>query len=75
MCQYLLFFLAEDHSVLLIDHILFIHSSADEHVHYFLESYSVVSDLCDPMDCSLPGSSVHDPPGQFSNGVGSHSLL
>ena len=60
MCQYLLFFLAEDHSVLLIDHILFIHSSADEHVHYFLESYSVVSDLCDPMDCSLPGSSVHE---------------
>ena len=22
-------------------------------------SHSVVSDLCDPMDCSLPGSSVH----------------
>ena len=23
------------------------------------ESYSAVSDSCDPMDCSLPGSSVH----------------
>ena len=24
------------------------------------ESCSVVSDFCDPMDCSLPGSSVHE---------------
>ena len=24
-----------------------------------LSSLSVVSDFCDPMDCSLPGSSVH----------------
>ena len=23
------------------------------------ESFSVVSDSCDPMDCSLPGSSFH----------------
>ena len=23
-------------------------------------SHSVMSDLCDPMDCSLPGSSVHE---------------
>ena len=31
--------------------------------------------LCDPMDCSLPGSSVHgDSPGK-SNGVGFHALL
>ena len=31
--------------------------------------------LCDPMDCSLPGSSVHgDSPGK-NTGVGSHSLL
>ena len=32
---------------------------------------------CDPMDCSLPGSSVHGmlrSPGQ-NTGVGSHSLL
>ena len=29
--------------------------------------------LCDPMDCSLPGSSVH---GIFQNiGVGCHALL
>ena len=30
--------------------------------------------LCDPMDCSPPGSSVHDFPGK-NTGVGSHSLL
>ena len=31
--------------------------------------------LCDPMDCSLPGSSVHgDSPGK-NNGMGCHSLL
>ena len=31
--------------------------------------------LCDPVNCSLPGSSVHgDPPGK-STGVGYHALL
>ena len=31
--------------------------------------------LCDPMDCSLPGSSVHgDSPGK-NIGVGCHALL
>ena len=31
--------------------------------------------LCDPMDCSLPGSAVHgDSPGK-NTGVGCHSLL
>ena len=31
--------------------------------------------LCNPMDCSPPGSSVHgDSPGK-NTGVGSHSLL
>ena len=31
--------------------------------------------LCDPMDCSLPGSSVHeDSPGK-KNGVGCHAFL
>ena len=31
--------------------------------------------LCDPMDCSTPGSSVHeDSPGKNS-GVGHHALL
>ena len=30
--------------------------------------------LCDPMDCSLPGSSVHDFPGN-STGVDCHFLL
>ena len=30
--------------------------------------------LCDPMDCSLPGSSVHgDSPGK-NTGVGCHAL-
>ena len=28
--------------------------------------------LCNPMDCSLPGSSVH---GVLNTGVGCHSLL
>ena len=32
--------------------------------------------LCDPMDYSLPGSSVHETLQNFKNtGVGSHSLL
>ena len=36
---------------------------------------SVVSDLSDPMDCSLSGSSVHgDSPGK-NTGVGCHTLL
>ena len=30
--------------------------------------------LCDPMDLSLPGSSIWDSPGK-NTGVGSHSLL
>ena len=34
-----------------------------------------LSDSCDPMDCSLPGSSVHeDSPGQ-NTGLGCHFLL
>ena len=38
-------------------------------------NHSVVSDSFDPMDCSLPGSSVHkDSPGK-NTGVGCHSLL
>ena len=37
-----------------------------------LQSYLT---LCDPMDCSLPGSSVHgDSPGK-NTGVGCHALL
>jgi len=37
---------------------------------------SVVPTLCDPMDCSLPDSSVHgmDSPGKHT-GVGCHALL
>ena len=31
--------------------------------------------LCDPMDCSLPGSSVHGDSPDKNTGVGSHSLL
>ena len=38
-------------------------------------SPSVVPTLCDPMDCSPPGSSVHlDSPGK-NTGVGCHVLL
>ena len=38
-------------------------------------SYSVVSDPCDPMDYSPPGSSVHgDSPGKNTR-VGCHALL
>ena len=37
-------------------------------------SCSVLSDLCDPMDCSVPVSSVHgDSPGK-NTGVGCHAL-
>ena len=36
---------------------------------------SVISDLCDSMDCNLPGSSVHgDSPGK-NTGLGCHALL
>ena len=31
--------------------------------------------LCNLMDCSLPGSSVHGIPQEKNTGVGSHSLL
>ena len=38
-------------------------------------SGSVVSDSCDPMDCNLPGSSVHGDSPCKSTGVGCHFLL
>ena len=31
--------------------------------------------LCDPMDCSLPGSSVHGDSPSKNTGVGCHALL
>ena len=38
-------------------------------------SHSVVLTPCDPMDCSLPGSSVHgDSPGK-NTGVGCHNIF
>ena len=38
-------------------------------------THAYVLSLCDPMDCSLPGSSVHgDSPGK-NTGVGCHALL
>ena len=38
-------------------------------------NHSLVPTLCDPMDCSLPGSSLHgDSPGK-NTGVGCHVLL
>ena len=40
-----------------------------------VHAHSVVSTLCDPVDCSPPGSSVHgDSPGK-NTGVGYHALL
>ena len=43
--------------------------------HCAMLSQSVMSDSCEPMDCSLPGSSVHgDSPGK-NTGVGCHALL
>ena len=38
-------------------------------------SYSVMSNSLRPMDCSLPGSSVHRDSPSKNNGVGSHALL
>ena len=39
------------------------------------ESLQLCPTLCDPMDCSPPGSSVHgDSPGK-KTGVGCHALL
>ena len=40
-----------------------------------LLSHSVISNILQPMDCSLPGSSVHgDSPGK-NTGMGCHALL
>ena len=42
---------------------------------FMLSCFSHVWTLCDPMGCSLPGSSVHgDSPGK-NTGVGSHALF
>ena len=42
---------------------------------YVAKSRQSCLTLCDPMDCSLPGSSVHgDSPGKHT-GVGCHALL
>ena len=38
-------------------------------------SYSVESTLCDPMDCSPSGSSVHEDSSGKSTGVGCHAFL
>ena len=38
-------------------------------------SCSVVSDSCNPMDCSPPGSSVHGGSPGKNTGVGCHPLL
>ena len=49
-----------------------------EYMYYLLLKVKVKSlsciRLCDPMDCSLPDSSVWDSPGE-STGVGFHFLL
>ena len=39
------------------------------------KSHLVLSDSCDPMDCSLPGSSVHGILQARITGVGCHFLL
>ena len=41
---------------------------------FFAKSFQSCLTLCDPMDCSLPGSSVHDSPGKNTR-VGCHFLL
>ena len=38
-------------------------------------SQSVVSDLCNPMDCNPPGSSVYGDTSAKNIGVGCHALL
>ena len=44
-------------------------------MHVHAKSLQSCPTVCDPKDCSLPGSSVHgDSPGK-NNGVGCHALL
>ena len=46
-----------------------------QHSHAYMPSLQSCPTLCGPMDCSLPGSSVHaDSPGK-EPGVGYHALL
>ena len=48
--------------------------SCDSHPSLCVLSLQSCPTLCDPMDCSLPGSSVHgDSPGKYT-GVGCHAL-
>ena len=52
-------------------------SDAHTHIHICMHAKSLQSclTLCDPIDCSPPGSSVHgDFPGK-NTGVGCHALL
>ena len=47
----------------------------DIHVCFYAKSLQSCPTVCDPMDCSPPGSSVHgDSPGK-NTGVGCHTLL
>ena len=44
-------------------------------LHEWYKSHQLCPTLCNPMDCSLPGSSVHgESPGE-NTGVGCHALL
>ena len=56
-------------------HILFMFLCVCVFVHMHARSLQLCLTLCDPMDCSLPGSSVHeDSPGK-NTGVGCHALF
>ena len=44
-------------------------------VYIYMLSQSVMSNSCDPMDCSLPGSSVHGDSPLKNTGVCCHALL
>ena len=44
------------------------------HVYACMLNYFSCVQLCDPMDCSLPGSSFHGIPGK-NTGVGCHALV
>ena len=81
ICQIMLFFLIYVYifswrSWMVFPQLFFSRSIFFLHVlRYVCSDAQLYLTLCDPMDCSLPGSSVHgDSPGKNS-GVGCHFLL
>ena len=47
------------------------------HIYLYMHAQLLQScpTLCNPMDCSLPGSSVHEDSPDKNTGVGCHALL